>query len=422
MKLLVIWGIVALFATLRGMKRAIQILILALSLFAAGCGGGAESDVETELDELSSLPYVGFMQGDDDDGEGYLYVDHLKAAPGYTLYTVQMLSLAELIDEDGVVVRSWRYEPSARWERATLLSNGDLLVVGAGKPATEVAGIPDDSRYLLRFDWEGNLLWKRSMTAHHDVEPMPDGNISVLTFERRHFPTIHPDIDVRDDLLTVVDAEGRELESLSMLDTVANSDEEFPLRETIPNTLGVEPWVDLFHLNSIEWMDRADLEGRHPLYNVGNVLLCSRHQNRVMVVDPEAKKIVWSWGIGELLGPHDATLLDDGNILVFDNGLGRGYSRVIEIDPLSGEIVWEYSSMNPEDFYTISKGSSQRLPNGNTLIANSDRGKAFEVDLEGEIVWALKCPHTDGEGRRAAIVRCYRYSPEFVDSIVASVD
>ena len=37
-------------------------------------------------------------------------------------------------------------------------------------------------------------------------------------------------------------------------------------------------------------------------------------------------------------------------------------------------------------------GSAQRLPNGNTLIAETDRGHAFEVTKDGEIVWEFYTP------------------------------
>ncbi len=108
-------------------------------------------------------------------------------------------------------------------------------------------------------------------------------------------------------------------------------------------------------------------------------------------------------------------MLDNGNLLVFDNGLGRGFSRVVEVDPASGRIVWEYRADPPESFYTLSKGSSQRLANGNTLIADSDRGRAFEVTPEGEVVWDFFCPHLTPDGERAAIVRMVRYPRERVD-------
>ena len=67
--------------------------------------------------------------------------------------------------------------------------------------------------------------------------------------------------------------------------------------------------------------------------------------------DWKTKRIVWSWGQDEISGPHDATLLANGNVLLFDNGLGRDWSRVIEVDPFTREIVWEYRA---EGMFTLS--------------------------------------------------------------------
>lgn len=54
-------------------------------------------------------------------------------------------------------------------------------------------------------------------------------------------------------------------------------------------------------------------------------------------------------------------------------GATRDFSRVIEFNPVTLEIVWEYTysgkvfpSENP--FYSAYISSAQRLPNGNTLI------------------------------------------------------
>ncbi len=174
-------------------------------------------------------------------------------------------------------------------------------------------------------------------------------------------------------------------------------------------------YLDLVHANSVEFLRRPDLAAEHPLYALGNLLISTRHQDRVLVMNWESGELVWSWGEGELLGPHDATVLDGGNLLIFDNGLGRGWSRVLELDPRRGEVVWQYQAPEPTDFYTASRGSSQRLPNGNTLIAESDRGRAFEVTPEGEVVWSWINPDRDERGRVTTVVRMKRLPLEYVE-------
>lgn len=103
---------------------------------------------------------------------------------------------------------------------------------------------------------------------------------------------------------------------------------------------------------------------------------------------------------------------------MFDNGLGRRWSRVIELDPLTKKIVWAYKAPNPADFYSATRGANQRLPNGNTLITNSDHGQVFEVTPDGEIVWEFLAPHVNDKGQRATIVQAHRYETQFVRELL----
>jgi hypothetical protein len=134
-----------------------------------------------------------------------------------------------------------------------------------------------------------------------------------------------------------------------------------------------------------------------------------RNQDAIAVFDWARGEVVWSWGQGEIRGPHCASVLENGNVLLFDNRLGEGWSRVVELDPVARRIVWQWRAPNPTDLYTASRGSAQRLPNGNTLVAESDRGHAFEVTPDGDVVWDWWNPHRDAAGRPATIIRMTRH-------------
>jgi hypothetical protein len=394
----------------------------ALLLLATLCGCAEEApparDTDADLDRLRSLPYVGFSDPEPGREEsGVIVYDRSRSHPGYTLYTLQMLCRAEMVDEGGTLIHSWSHEPCGRWERGDLLPDGDLIVVGADPSGRSDEAIPDATRYLLRLDWNGRVQWKRYLNAHHDVTSMAGNRFLALTFQRRRVGSIDPRIDVRDDQLALLNSAGEPLETRSLLEAFDRGRAVHRLRPTPPTSLGVRPWVDLFHSNSVQWIERTPPEGGHPEFLPGRALVCLRHQDCVALLDWEARRVVWAWGSQELQGPHDARILENGNLLVFDNGLGRGWSRVLELNPVTERIVWEYRAADPPDFFTMTKGSNQRLPNGNTLIADSDAGVAFEVTLEGDIVWVYRNGHGDGQGRRAAIVRATRYERELIDSL-----
>jgi len=202
---------------------------------------------------------------------------------------------------------------------------------------------------------------------------------------------------------------------------------------------------DWLHLNSIaiignnSWYDEGD-ERFHP----GNIMITSRHANIIAIINQESGNILWKIGpdysfktkegkkIGQIIGPHDAHMIPkdlpgEGNILIFDNGgvagyglLGmpnekRKYSRVIEINPVTLDIVWEYK--HPFGFKKITNGkwhkffsgtisNSQRLPNGNTLICEGRSKRIFEVNTYGDIVWELLW--------NSDLYRAYRIPPEWV--------
>jgi hypothetical protein len=70
---------------------------------------------------------------------------------------------------------------------------------------------------------------------------------------------------------------------------------------------------------------------------------------------------------------------------------------VVEFEPLSNRTVWEYAGRRDAPLRSRSCGSVQRLPNGNTLITESDNGRAFEVTADKTIVWEYISPHRAGE-------------------------
>ena len=76
--------------------------------------------------------------------------------------------------------------------------------------------------------------------------------------------------------------------------------------------------------------------------------------------------------------------------LIYDNRgdiKNGGTTRIIEFNPHSMEILWEYPGDSDERLFSSIYGSQQRLSNGNTLISESNNGRILEVTRDGDIVW-----------------------------------
>ena len=389
---------------------------LALLLLVPGLTGGCvrvidpaseQEASEATVDELRALPYSAFTgEKADTTKMGVMYHDEQRSYPGYNLYTLWKRCESYLVDMGGAPVARWSYSPCAVWLMTELLPDGNILVVGR-EPG---------SRYLIKFDFAGRILWKRPVAVHHDVELTPRNQLLSLTVERRPVEWQGKTVDIRDNALALFDTSGEMLEAKSLYE-LFSAQEEQVLDWVRPRKKGKA--ADLFHGNSVEWMRQAALFGTHPIYGESHVLISLRHQDMVAIFDWDTDRLVWWWGKGELAGPHDATLLEDGNILIFDNGLGRKYSRLVEVDPRRNEIVWEFRSDTDDGkFYSAILGAAQRLPNGNTLAANSMAGQGFEVTPDGRIVWDYYVPLLTKKKRRAPMVRIKRYEPERIEPLL----
>lgn len=209
---------------------------------------------------------------------------------------------------------------------------------------------------------------------------------------------------------------------------------------------------DWLHINSLSVLgpnrhyDRGDAR-----FHPDNLIWGSREANIIAIVDKRSGKIAWRLGpdyassaalekLGFIIGQHHPHLIPQGlpgagNLLVFDNGGWAGYgraragaptgqkverrdySRVLEIDPITLEIVWQYTPaeagfvipLDASRFYSPFISSAQRLPNGNTLITEGSDGRIFEVTAQHELVWEYISPYW-GKARHNLnmVYRAYR--------------
>jgi hypothetical protein len=291
-----------------------------------------------------------------------------------------------------------------------MLPDGDLLVI-----------IRDVM--LMRLDWDSNVKWETRARFHHDIALDQADNIYSLSSHPAWVLHRSEPIPILDDYLTILSPRGDLKRQLSFFEALEH---EIPSpnldailyhivqpgqlkgivepQPTDDNLLAHDSIYDVLHINSLQVIDR-DVSG---LCKKGDILFCSKMLNLIGVVNLQAEKLVWGWGADQLDKPHHPTLLENGNILLFDNGTNRKYSRVVELHPPTGEIVWQYQGPEPDGFFSSWGGACQRLPNGNTLITDSSRARIFEVTKEGELVWEFFNPLKARNGRRATVYRMTR--------------
>ncbi len=283
------------------------------------------------------------------------------------------------------------------------------------------------------YTWDDEVIWEKDFPIHHDIVLTPQETIITLTKETHHYKG-------RDvDFCAVVefDFKGQELTRWSTWENLGYLQKFHPpLELDVPKLpfwpdgarrKAISPWgghYDYYHINSFQLLPRTPLAERDHRFREGNWLISFRHGSMVFILDGETREVVWQC-IGNAIahgleGQHAPAMLADGRILIFDNGRYRGWSRVLELDPVSMKILWEYRG---DGFYTLSQGHAQRLGNGNTLVTQSEAGRAFEITREGEIVWEYYHPevqnasnstHPESFGRRQWIYRMVRYDLQLV--------
>lgn len=342
-----------------------------------------------------------------------------KSYKGYTLYNSRPQEEAVLIDMNGNIVHRWSYPQGFQWENSELLPNGNIIVLIPNDYRKRIGGM------LFELDWDSNLVWKMNIAVHHDFEKLENGNFLVICREHVVNDSVGSYILESDCLIEITPKEKvvwewhTDQHALELKNFV---DVEFPIPIRIKEKLFPRPLNDWAHTNSVEVLKDNPSAKKDSRFKKGNILFSPRNTNTIGVIDRETEEIVWAWGTSELEKQHNPTMLDNGNILIYDNGIKekRGYTRIIELNPLTEKIVWEYKAAPHESFFSPIMGGCQRLPNGNTFIVDSTGGRLFEVTPVGDIVWEYLNPDLLPNGTRMRIYRSLRYSQKFVEKILSS--
>lgn len=388
-----------------------------------------------------------------------------------TLFAPLGSTTTYLIDKNENSIQTWKstYRPG---NSVYLLEDLSLLRTGSVGPQnnTTFGGTGGAGGIVELFDWDGNIIWdfeysSENYLQHHDIEYLPNGNILMISWERKteaealaagRKPSLLLDGELWPDKIIEVDPHENSGGSIvwewhiwdhliqdedsekSNYGVVADHPEKINLNFVLNN--GSADWT---HINAVDYNEALD-QIMVTVHNFSEIWIID-HNTTTQEAAGEKGDLLYRWGNPQtydrgtsddqkLFVPHDGQWIDTGlpgenNILIFNNGKNRpdgNYSTVDQITPpFNGDeyilnqneaygpatITWMYKAENPSSFYSDHISGAQKLSNGNTLICDGPAGTFFEVTDSGETVWEYINPFTTTtpQGESNEVFRAVRY-------------
>jgi hypothetical protein len=360
---------------------------------------------KASIEKLKSIGYLSGTKMAPKQRNVIVYDENL-AYNGYNLLCSGHGPEALLMDMEGNIMHKWRkdifsvwsdYKVISKnheaWRRIHLFENGDLLAIFEGIG-------------LIKIDNKSNLIWANPCGAHHDLFVSKDNRIFILT-RKSYINSKYNEFEpILEDFITILDQDGNEIKSISILNCLENS-------KYAPILNDKKITGDFMHTNTIELIEDENF-AKFQIRKKGDVLISILGLDLIGIVDIDKEEIVWALS-NMWKAQHQPLFLSNGHMLIFDNKGRSNNSSVIEFDPLSQKIFWKYSGTNDNPFYSKTCGSCQPLPNGNILISDTESGKAFEVTQDMKIVWEFFNPHRAGKDQQliAAIYEIIRLDHDF---------
>lgn len=374
-----------------------------------------------------------------DETIGLRYYDQ-NTSEGYILFTPKKNSAVYLINNCGELINEWTFteKPGAT---CYLLNDGSLL--RAGKDSLEIR------------DWESNLVWSYATAAndiaqHHDIEPLPNGNILCVvteTYTQDEIVALGRSIEntgdsFKIDKLIEIEPSGNHDANIvwewRFIDhLIQDIDPDKPNYGVViehPELVDLNyinsSATDFTHVNAVDY--NADLD---------QIMVSPRHLNEIMIIDHSTTTveaighiggnsgvggdIMWRWGNPagykqgteedqKLFLQHDCKwvengYLDEGKISVFNNGgdLTNMYSSVHLIEPTftSGAYLKETNTFLPNDYEWTwnglilgdtmqepSQSGAMSLSNGNFIICETSKGQFSEITKTGDLLMTYVNP------------------------------
>jgi hypothetical protein len=397
---------------------------------------------------------------------GLISYDLSKTYEGYNLMFPHNQPNVYLLNNCGEIVHFWDDEPMVRpGNTVYLLPNGDLVKCSRDAVVTDdVIWAGGGGEFIEIRDWDNNLKWKYTLNdslqrLHHDIAPMPNGNILAIVWERKlkdeaiaagRDSTKLGRGDFWSEAIYEIQPEGDSFNIVwewhqwdHMIQDFDSTKANFGVLKDNPGLINMNwgsnaPPSSWMHMNAIDF---------NPFLN--QILVSTPAFSEIWIIDHSTTTaeaaghtgglsnrggdLMFRWGNPAVYGRGDASdeklffqhdphwvdaHLDPshpqfGKIVVYNNRVGSDSSSVNILNPLFLEYAWMYamdedSTFLPADFdwsygrpdkekmFSGGLSSVQLLPNGNTLICAGQIGNAFEITGSEEIVWEYRTPLRQG--------------------------
>jgi hypothetical protein len=380
---------------------------------------------------------------------------------GFTLFTTS--NETYLINDCGELINQWSssFPPG---NSVYLLENGNIL--RAGRTSSSDITFGGQGGVIEIYDWDGNLTWQYfydtpMMRQHHDIFPMPNGNILILAATRMtntealqagRDPNLLTETDLYNEQIIEVTPVGFNNATIVWQWNVKDHlVQDFDATKDNFGDVGLSPEkLNINFLNggsgSANWLHFNSIQFNPVL---DQIIISSRNLSEIYIIDHSTNTseaatnsggiygkggdFLYRWGNPQsynqgietdrkLYGQHyayviETGLLDEGKIILYNNGNGRSpsFSEIYVLNPQTdspgvysyttgtayGPVVPDYiydNPVTPTDFYSAILSSAQRLPNGNTLICEGINGRFFEITPSEAIVWEYVSPVRSDNG------------------------
>lgn len=182
------------------------------------------------------------------------------------------------------------------------------------------------------------------------------------------------------------------IDAVEILDTSLNNKKKFSYiykfleNSDIRNKLSNKRCDDFLHLNFIYELKEKDtrkIKGS----SKGDLLLTFRSFDGVILINPKSGKIIFDYQIINSK-PHSGFINQNGNLILLDNTSQKN-TRVVEVDPLSKNIIGEFYN---ENYQTETRGLIYEVGINKYITLYNSVGKIVYIDCENLVNY--NCNHS----------------------------